>query len=456
MSPPFDPNAFARVNLCAYAIAQNPRYQVAPHHRAIARKLEAVERGEIRRLMIFAPPRHGKSHLTSELFPAWVLGRNPLAQVISSTYSQDLSDDIGRRVRDMLSSEAHVSAFGRQLSASSSSVSRFHTTAGGVYVGVGIGGPTTGRGANIFLVDDPIKNAQDAQSPLVRKRHKDWFRTVAYTRLMPDAAVIIIMTRWNDDDLCGWILSEAAQRWDVLSLPALALDDRDPLGRAIGDPLWPDWFGAETLADTRRTIGAKAWASLYEQRPSPESGEIFSRSWVRYYSILPARFDEICASWDLAFKGLVSSDPVCGQVWGRIGSEYYLLDQVCARMDIVGVIAAMRAQRAKWPTIRAVYVEDKANGPAVMKLLEKEIPRMIAVNPEGGKIARAYAVSPMWEAGNVYLPRSAPWVGDMVEEVCRFPSAAHDDQVDTMTQALSQMSLRARAPRGELEKGIGL
>lgn len=434
--------ALAQDRLLCYAVAQPEPYDAAPHHKLIARKLEAVERGEITRLMIFMPPRHGKSRLASELFPGWYLGRNPDRYVIASTYAQDFADDIGRKVRNQLASPLHGAIFPAcGLRDDSKSVRRFHTSKGGVYFAVGAGGPITGRGAHLLLIDDPIKGQAEAESELYRRRLKDWYASVAYTRLMPGGAVVVIQTRWHEDDLAGWLLSEHQHEgWDVVSLPALS---------DSGDALWPDAYPVERLEAIKRAVGSRVWEALYQQRPSPDDGGLLRRNWWKFYRQAPSDFDEIIQSWDATFKDTQGSDYVVGQVWGRVGADKYLLDQVRARMDFPATVQAIRTMSAKWPKATAKLVEDKANGPAIIATLKSEVTGLIPVEPQGSKQARAAAVSPQIEAGNVYLPDPShepkvPWVHDFIEECAAFPNGAHDDQVDAMTQALQRLGVDVR------------
>jgi predicted phage terminase large subunit-like protein len=465
---PADPAAFARESLAAYAIgmaaSRGQKYQVAPHHRMIARELAELEgaivRRESRYLMICAPPRHGKSELTSKYFPAWFMGRNPNLYVMSSSYSQEVADDFGRKVLDCMREPFHAEAFPAcKLRGDSKSISRFHTTRDGVYYGVGAGAALTSRGAHLLIIDDPIKGSEEAFSETMRRRKQDWFRSDAFSRMMPGGSVIVMNTRWHEDDLSGFCLREMAHLgWRVLSLPAVAEAD-DPLGRAVGDALWPEAYPLDRLKQIEKAQGSYFWSALYQQRPQPESGGMLKRGWWKYYGgdvrregyrSLPTRFDEIVISWDCTFKGGDGTDFVVGTVWGRAGTDYFLLDLVRDRMDFPATLAAVVALAAKWPRYSACLIEDKANGPAVIATLAKKIARLIAVNPEGGKVARAAAVAGLIEAGNVYLPDAsiAPWVGDFVGECAAFPTGKHDDQVDSTTQALARMSTVARPARG--------
>lgn len=438
----------AREKLAAYAITQWPGYQVARHHRLIAETLEQVERGEIARLVIEAPPRHGKSQLATGFFPAWYLGRHPDRQIITAAYGEGLANDIGRKVRDLVRDPAHRAVFpGSVLRSDSKAVGEFGLCAGGKFRSVGVGGATTGRGANVFLVDDPIKDAEAAQSETYQRRTRDWYEFVARTRLMPGGAIVIIMTRWHEADLVGWLLDTEGDikdggKWHVLRLPAEADEEDDPLGREIGEPLWPEWFPSSAFDDIR--VKAHVWNALYQQRPQPATGGMLQRGWWQYYRVLPAVFDEMIGSWDCTFKESKTSDYVVGQVWGRLGGQFYLVDQVRERMDFPATVAEIVRQHAKYPRMRAILIEDKANGPAIISTLRNRISKLIAVEPEGGKVARASAVSGLIQAGNVLLPETAPFTSDVVGECASFPLGKHDDIVDAMSQALTHLSTGPR------------
>ena len=248
-----------------YAKFQMPDYQTPQHIQLLADKLEAVERDEVKRLAIFMPPRHGKSQLTSQFFPAWFLGRNPDKYVIATTYAQDLADDFGRSVRNQIQDEDFQNIFENcNLSRDSSSVRRFHTTGGGVYYAVGAGGAITGRGAHLLLIDDPIKGREDADSEAMRSNLTDWYRSTAYSRLQPGGAIILIQTRWHEDDLAGWILRETTHEpWEIVELPAI-LDEKASkiLKRPKGEALWPQAYSKDRLDEIRKTAGSREWYSL--------------------------------------------------------------------------------------------------------------------------------------------------------------------------------------------------
>jgi predicted phage terminase large subunit-like protein len=242
------------------------------------------------------------------------------------------------------------------------------------------------------------------------------------------------MTIWQ-----GVCLKEQPDQWEVISLPAIA-EENDLLDREIGEPLWAE-FGYDRLwaQNKRKEVGTRTWSALFQQRPSPDSGDIFKREWIQFYKALP-QLDEMAISVDASFKDTKASDYCVLQVWGRRGADKYLIDQIRDQMGFPATVQAIRALSAKYPKAHTKLVEDKANGTAVIDYLKKEIYGLIPVEPMGGKEVRASAISPQWEAGNVYLPdpSHAPWVNDFVEELIQFPQAKNDDQVDAMTQMLTR------------------
>jgi predicted phage terminase large subunit-like protein len=408
------------------------------------RKLVDVAAGRIKRLIVSMPPRHGKSELVSRYFPAWYLGTFPDKRIILVSYEADFAATWGRKARDLLE-EHGPTLFGIRVSGKSSAANRWDIEGheGGM-VTAGVNGPITGKGADIGIIDDPVKNDQEAMSVTYQERTYEWYKSTFRTRIQRDGAIILIMTRWHENDLAGKLLAaqeEEGEKWEVVNLPATA-EDNDPLGRELGQPLCPDLFSKDALESIKKAVGSYWWASLYQQRPSPAEGGIFKRNWWQYYRRVPDKFDEIIQSWDMTFKDTKTADFVVGQVWGRKGADKYLLDQVRDRMDFPATIQAVRTLSAKWPQAKVKLVEDKANGPAVIVTLKKEISGLIPVEPQGSKESRAWAVSPEVEAGNVYLPDPsvAPWVHDFVEECAAFPNGANDDQVDAMSQALMRLN----------------
>jgi predicted phage terminase large subunit-like protein len=399
--------------------------------------------------MVFMPPQHGKSTLIAEYFPAWYLGKFPDRRVIYASYEADFAATWGRKARNVME-EHGQRVFGINVSKDSSAANRWdiqgHT--GGMNT-AGVDGPITGKGAHLFVIDDPVKNADQADSLTYQEKAMDWYRSVARTRMRHGSAIILVMTRWNELDLAGRLLTaekEGGENWTVLRLPALA-EEHDPLGRALGDPLCPALFTREDLLATKAAVGSYWWQAMYQQQPTTRAGGLIKRSWWQYYKAIPEGFDEVIQSWDMSFKDTKSAksghpDFVVAQVWGKKDGCFFLLDQVRGQMDFVTTLQAVRNMTAKWPQANIKLIEDKANGPAVISALSQEIFGIIPVEPFGSKVARAQAVTPAIESGNVYLPdpQLAPWVQDFVEECAAFPTGRHDDQVDAMSQALQRLT----------------
>lgn len=425
--------------------------------------LMKVSRGELTRVIVTMPPRHGKSERVSKKFPAWHVGQHPDDEIIVCSYSLDLSRDFSRIARDTLKNQNELFEYNVDPNKESAESWGIEGHRGGVNA-AGVGGPITGKGARIAIVDDPFKNAEEANSEVIRQKVWDWYTSTLYTRLTPDGRIIVVQTRWHEDDLVGRLLKKEkediendeheGERWTVINFPAIA-EDNDYLGRKPGEPLWPGYgFDLEKLKKIKSDVGSYVFNALYQQRPSAMEGAMLKRHWWQYYTFDPtkAKFDELLQSWDCTFKDSDGSDFVVGQVWGRIGADKYLLDQVRDRMDINATMQAIVNLSAKWPKATLKLIEDKANGPAVIQMLRRKIGGMVPVNPEGGKMARVSAVAPEIEAGNVYLPSGKPWVQDFIEECAAFPKGANDDQVDCMSQALNRLQYRfAAKPKQELQ-----
>lgn len=433
-------------------------YRHFRHTEYICERLQPIAEGESKRIIIELPPRHGKSMTVTETFPSYYIGKNPDKRVIVASYSDTLARKFGRLNKQKLD-EYGQELFGVEISRINAANNNW-SLAGyrGGMIATGIGGSITGEGADLLIIDDPFKNAEEANSPTIREKvWAEWEATLS-TRLHKGGSVIVIMTRWHEDDLVGRLLERSPYKWERIRLPAIAEDEDDLLGREIGEPLCPELGFDEEWAENKKIeVGSRIWAALFQQRPSPAGGNIFNRHWWKFYvpdeetrirlglskdvAVLPKLWDRQVQSWDCTFKDSQTSDYVVGQLWGKKQANFFLLDQVRDRMNLPETMKAIKHMTEKWPEARAKYVEDKANGPAVIQMLQNEISGLIAVNPEGGKEARANAVAPLVEAGNVYLPHPsfAPWVNDFIEEAASFPNGANDDQVDAMSQALIKL-----------------
>lgn len=419
-----------------------------------------VAEGRCKRLMISLAPQEGKSQRTSRRFPLWMLTRNPDLRIAIVSYAHGIARRWGRAIRDDIND--HGATLGLTVNPASSAAHEWellgHT--GSVYC-VGIRGSLTSRAVDLLIIDDPYKDGEQADSEKWRETVRDFWTEVAIPRLGPGVAVVIIQTRWRDDDLSGWLQKrEDGIEWRVINIPAQADHnpnggETDPLGREPGEYLVStrgrtdaDW------EEKKREVGARSWNALYQGRPTPAGGNVFHRQWWYLYDTpqwierpngthVAVGFDEVCISWDMAFKDVETSDWVVGQVWGRRGVDAYLLDQVRDRLSFVDTCVQVRTLAARWPQAVAKYVEDKANGTAVINQLHRTVGGLIPVEPDGSKVARARAVSPFVEAGNVWLPAPelAPWIGALIDEAAGFPFGAHDDQVDALSQALNRLLL---------------
>lgn len=440
-----DHAAFCRLR--AFAKAMNPAFDTTPSHiKVIANALQKVERGEIKRLMIFLPPRHGKSMLTSEMFPAWYLGRNPDKQIIFATYNQQFASDFGRKVRNHMNNDVYNNIFtSTYVSDDSAAANRFHTTKGGVYYAVGAGSSITGRGAHILLIDDLIKNREEADSSLIRQKHKEWYSSTAYTRLEPNGAVVIIQTRWHNDDLSGWLLSEKKDDWHIINLPAITHTES-------GDnALWPERYSLERLNEIRDTISSRDWSALYMQSPVEEGGSVFKEEWLKYYDIRPALSDmNIYIFVDPANSKNKNSDNTAILVIGaNKDGNIYLLDAWVDKLNLKEreniVFHAHEEYRP-----RMVYYEKYGMQLDIeyMKQAMEYRNYRFSIADVGGsmaKVDRITRLAPYFEDGKIYLPKflkKRNYLGreiDLVtyfkdEEYRQFPAAKHDDMIDAFAR----------------------
>lgn len=447
----------ARQSLALFTLRTCPGYAMGWVHREICETLDQFLQDVIDRksprLIITMPPRSGKSELVSRRFPAFAFGRDPNLQIIATSYSADLSSRFNRDVQRIIDTDEYSEIFPETYLAGKGG----HKTAGfirtsdmfeivghgGSYRSTGVGGGITGAGADILILDDVVKDRAEANSETIRNGVWDWFTSTAYTRLSAGGGVIAMMTRWHMDDLIGRLIERmndgTGDIYTVINYPAIA--EQDEKHRKKGEALHPERYPLERLEQIKTTVGMRDWEALYQQHPVPDGGALFRSEWIKVWtkSSLPPRFDQMVTSWDMTFKDSGTSDFVVGQVWGRKGADHYLLDQVRGRWDFVKTKEMFLVLADKHPKALKKLVEDKANGSAIISELKQTVSGIVPITPKESKEARASAVSPFWEAGNVYIPAAseAYWVNEFKSELMNFPSGAHDDQVDAMTQALN-------------------
>jgi predicted phage terminase large subunit-like protein len=358
--------------------------------------------------------------------------------VILTSYEADFAASWGRQVRNL--AQASIDDVSFRLSQDSTAANRWHTTEGGGMVTAGIRGPILGRGGDLLIIDDPVKSDEEAQSPTIRQHNIDWWQTTASSRLEPGGSVIVLMQRWHQMDLAGFLLStenEDYSAWEDIRLPAIA-EVGDPLGRRVGEPLCPERYDADALAERRRLSGSRAWTALYQQRPSAQEGEIIKRAWIKRYTQLPERLEEQIISVDATFTGKATSDFVAIQVWGRHGAKKYGMHRIKKRMGITDTIRELLEISERFPKATLKLIENKANGPAIEDLLKTKVSGIVLWEPQGDKISRMNAVAPQFEAGNVEVPEGSSW-DEWVDEITTFPNAATDDESDATSMALIRL-----------------
>lgn len=445
----------ARKSLAAYINYLETGFTLAHHHYYLIDKLERVASGEIKRLMIFMPPGSAKSSYGSIYFPAWYLGRYPTKSVIAASHTGELAERFGRRVRNLVASPEYNNIFALGVSADSSAAGRWDTTKGGEYYAVGVGGSVTGRRADLGLIDDPVKSREDADSETQREKVWEWYKADFFTRLKPNAGIILIMTRWHEDDLAGRLLKDAeegGEQWEVVSIPMEAEDD-DPLGRKPGDMLWPEWFTEDMVNQAKRD--ARNWLALYQQKPRPIGGGEFRREWLRYYHESPDQIEGGTNKYilvDAASEKKKTSDYTAIWVIGlNHDGNYYVLDMIRDKMSLTQRGAEVMRLHRKWKPLQVRYEKYgmMADIEYIRTIQAKENYRFDIVEVGGAtpKNDRIRRLVPIFEGGKVYLPQTmhkTEYTGktfDLVDsfinqEYLAFPVGTHDDMLDSLARLL--------------------
>jgi predicted phage terminase large subunit-like protein len=430
-------------------------------------------------LLLSQPAQTGKSMCFTETLGSYYLGKNPYDHVIEISYGDDLAQKFGRRNKEKID-EVGGGLFNIQVSKDKNSVVDFEIegTKGGM-LSKGIGAGISGFPADLIIIDDPYKNRQDADSPTYCKFVIEEFLNVVEMRASAKCKFIVIHTRWNEDDLIGYLLENQPDRWFSISFPLEAEEYEPETGRQPGDPLLPEAGKDKKWVEKKKQVflsdptegGMRAWNALMQQRPSSKEGNLIKREyWQRYKLTLKMQkgegFDELLQSWDCTFKDTKNSDHVAGGTWGRIGANCFLLDVDYKRMDIIATMKAITDMSRKWPRTLCKLIEDKANGPAVISMMKTKLPGLVPVQATKSKEERVNAVLPVWESKNVFVPDEievkpgvyvkCPWADMVIDQCANFKPGKKvqaDDLVDMCSMALNRLMYARSFTQKELPEG---
>lgn len=436
-------SCFAHLPLFCKAIY--PDFDIEAYHiKKLSAALEGIENGNIKRLIITMPPRHGKSTLSSEMFPVWYLGRNPNKRVMFATFNHTIATGFGRKVRNHLQDPLVQDIFPScRISDDSSAADKFVTTQNGEYYAVGVGGSLTSRGASLLIIDDPIKNRDEADSELLRQKLKDWYSSTAYTRLEPNGAIIVIQTRWHDDDLAGWLLKERKDEWEVLNLPAISSDNK---------ALWPARYDLEALERIRDNVSSRDWAALYMQQPVVDGGQVFKETDMRYYeNDLDLSQMNIYAFVDPANSKKPNADNTAMIVIGASkDGNIYLIDAWVDKLNLKERENLLFYIHNKYNP-NAIYYEKygmQLDIEFMRQAMEVRNYRFELREIGGNKLSkedRIKRLQPLFEDHKIYFPRfikKPNYLGKEVDLVAyfldsefrQFPYAKHDDMIDVLAR----------------------
>ena len=420
-----------------------PEYEFNWHHEILIDALQRLAERKYQRLVVMMPPRHGKSELVSVLFPAWCFARNQSEHLILASYAFGLASRMNRECQRVIESDQFRQLFPSVYFAAATEAGavrtneRFDISGGGHYVSAGVGGGITGVGATIAIIDDPVKDAMEADSITYRERAWEWYTTTFTTRFEREAIEVVCQTRWHEDDLTGRILSRKKIGTEIICLPAIC--ESDEPNRKIGEALWPSWYSRDWLLEKQSENGSRAWNALYQQRPAPDEGSIIKKAWFGRYD--PREFDikgkRVNFYFDTAYTEKEKNDPTAGIAYVKSGPDFYVLECAADWLDFQGQGEFIKAFTARNGYTRAsvIRVEPKATGISLVQVMKRATSLNIvqAKPPKGDKVSRANSCLGVLEAGRVLLPSGMAWVEAFLDECSAFPNAAHDDRVDCLT-----------------------
>ncbi len=439
-----------------------PDWLMGRHIHVIADRLQKVESGEIKRLMVFLPPRSSKSVICSKLFPAWYVGRHPQHEILTVSHSDQLASDFGRSVRDLVNYDLFNTVFPDvQLRSDVRAAGKWKTNQGGTYYAAGVRSQIAGRGAHVAILDD-VMSEEDSFSETGRRYVKEWYPSGLRTRIMPNGSIVIINTRYHEDDLCGWLLRQESQvelenKWEVIKIPAWVDEPSSKLlDLPVGSSYFPEWKPTEILKNDEEEIkasnGSRYWESLYMQNPVPDTGGIIKKKWLKWWDYdEPPPCDYIIQTYDTAFSTKTTADFSVIQTWGIF--EHMETDST-GRENWVSNLILLGNEKGRfdYPALRTkaqelydyhkpdvCIIEKKASGQSLIQDLRRAGLPVLDYIPDRDKTARVYAATPLMEAGRVWLPKGYEWSDDLYGEAITFPNARHDDQVDAMTMAIHYM-----------------
>jgi predicted phage terminase large subunit-like protein len=417
-----------------------PEFINGRHHRIMAEKFDRIADGSLKRLIVNMPPRHTKSEFSSYLLPAWLMGRKPTLKIMQTTHTAELAFRFGRKVRNLMNSQEYKAVFESvELRADSQAAGRWETSKGGEYFAAGVGGAVTGRGADLLIIDDP-HSEQDALSPTALEHAYEWYTSGPRQRLQPGGAIVIVMTRWAENDLTGKLLRQQARdvladKWEIVEFPAL-MPDTD-------EPLWPEFWNKKDLLAVRGSLSVGKWQAQWQQNPTSDVSAILKREWWQTWKPEePPAVSYILQSYDTAFSKQTTADYSAITTWGVFFPQdgdppnIILMDAKRGRWDFPELRRIALEEYKYWDP-ECVLIEAKASGmPLTQELRQMGIP-VSNYSPSRGndKYTRVNSIAPLFESGLVWAPDSR-WAEEVIDECAAFPAGEHDDYVDTVTQAL--------------------